>query len=149
MDGTLDLCASPPIRRSLLIAVAEEGLLSPVVEPPDPDTHDLVKGPVRLPRSWWVELDDVAADTACEKTYLIVQLIRWSLKQPSLAPLPESPELLKGKQSSIRLTQKRWDELDAEAKRRGYSRNKVFQAHLRRALDEHHRERPKPTRAKR
>jgi hypothetical protein len=132
-----------------VLSAALEGPMSPVVEPPDPDLKDLVGSPVRLPKSWWVELDEVAAETACEKTYLVVQLIRWSMRQAEPPPLPESPELLKSKQSSVRLTPKRWDELDAEGKRRGYSRNKVFQAHLRRALDEHHRERPKPTRAKR
>jgi predicted DNA-binding ribbon-helix-helix protein len=132
-----------------MLQAAREGPMSPVVEPPDLDLRDLMQGPVRLPKSWWAELDDVSEETNCEKTHLIVQLIRWSQAQQDPAPLPESPELLKGKQSSVRLRQERWDMLDDEARRRGYSRNKVFQAHIRRALDEHRRENPRNTKPKR
>lgn len=117
---------------------ALEGPVSPVVNPPDPDLEDLVKFAARLPDSWWDELDDVSKDTQCNITYLVIQVVRHSLKMKTPPPLPEGKELREGSQSSVRLRKWMLEQLDKEAKERGYSRNKLFQAHLRRGLQAHY-----------
>jgi predicted DNA-binding ribbon-helix-helix protein len=124
-----------------LLSAALEGLVSPVVNPPDPDLEDLVKVPARLPDAWWKELDEESEATRCNITYLVIQLVRHSLRLPEPPPLPEGPELHGGSQSSVRLRQWMLDQLDAEAAQRGYSRNKLFQAHLRRGLQAHYADR--------
>ncbi len=121
--------------------------MSPVVPPKDPDREDLTKGVVRLPRSWWDRIDAICRAEDAEPSQVVLWLVRYSLGEPSPAPYAEGPELKKTHQSSVTLPEHRWDEIDAEAKARGLSRNKVFQAHLSRGFakyDEEHPQRNSP-----
>lgn len=113
--------------------------MSPVIQPPDPDLEGLVKKSTYLPKSWWERLQRMSRETRCGMTYLVIQLMRWSLAEPEPAPLPEGQELLKTVQRNVAMTEERWAQLDAEAKRRGHSRNRVLQAHLLRAMDDYDR----------
>lgn len=127
------------------MSLAQEGPVSPVVQPKDRDMRELVKKSVLLPDTWWEELADVAEATETDIGHLIVQLERHSLELSEPVPLPEDPELLGDKtQRSVGLRQERWDAIDKEATKRGYSRNKLFQAHLRRGLDAHYMEAGRP-----
>lgn len=110
----------------------------PHIQPTDLDMRDTERGVMRLPKSWWATLDEMGRETKCDRSYLIVQLVRWSLDQPETAPIPEGPELRKNlKQDNVRFTRGRWSQIEEEAKRRGLSENKVLQAHLKRAMDDY------------
>ncbi len=126
-----------------------EPLVPFLVQPSDVDLRDTVKSVMRLPKAWWAKLDQIEKDAPCERLYVIIQLVRWSQAQAEPAPLPEGPEFFKMSQSAVKFTKERWDLLDAEAKRRGLTRNRVLQAHLARGLREYEslrasEQKPKP-----
>jgi hypothetical protein len=118
----------------VLAAVRERFSLMSVVQPSDPDLRDTIRSVARLPTSWWAKLDEMEREVPSERLYLVIQLVRHSQAQPGTPPLPEGPEFLKMEQSTVKFTEERWGMIDAEAKRRGLSRNRVLQAHLARGF---------------
>jgi hypothetical protein len=107
----------------------------PILQTPDPDFEDLVKGSVTVPESWWDRLDVVAKRQKLGRSSAVIQLVRWSLDKGDVPPYPEGPNTKGPKATtSVHLSAGRWSQIDAEAETRGLSRNKVFQAHLLRAL---------------
>lgn len=125
--------------------------VSPVVEAPSKDFQNTRKETVTLPNEWWAKLDAICKKVPVGRVSLVIQLVSWSLEisypsNPDAEPVPppswpEGPEMERGnaKQGAATLAEFRWEQIESEKGRRGWPKNRVFQAHLKRALDDYER----------
>lgn len=118
-------------------------VVSPIVPPRDADLLNRDKRVARLPAKWWARLAELGSEAdnvseaKADRSYAAACLIRWSMEHKTPAPIAEGPDYKDENmpQSSLSLAEFRWDLIDAEAKARNLSRNKVILGHLKRAFD--------------
>jgi hypothetical protein len=114
---------------------ARPHVMSPLIQPDDPDFIGQVPKKVVVPASWQRRMERAARELRCSERSLTVQMVRASMARPERAPIPEGPELVGVPQDNRFLAPRRWKALAGEAKARGLSMNKVFQAHFLRGLE--------------
>jgi hypothetical protein len=111
-----------------------------IVRAPDPDFKDTKRRSITLPLSWWDRIDRIAEaattpESVCDRFAATIQLVRWSLDLGDDPPTPSAADLEGQKETRpVYLAAPRWAQVEEEKQRRGLSLNKIFQAHVWRAL---------------
>lgn len=102
----------------------------------DPDFKGTERRSITLPPSWLDRADAVGEAIGCDRFSSLIQWIRWSVELADPPPLPEGTGIRGPRKQtiSVYLPPRLWKAIEEEAELRGESVNRVFQAHLLRAL---------------
>lgn len=107
----------------------------------DPEFRHFEGSTVYLPPLWWKRMDAIAkAEGYTMRSQLIVELLKWSLSHPGKPELMPRADVAKKTGSSIQLPSAWWKRLEDQGKPEHMNRNEVIIWALKRAMDEHDRE---------